>query len=280
MPSGTSARSGEGPPTTHSSHTHTYISSKPQPGKPTATRHTRTNIHGRHIHTTPTPPPRTHNAHTNTRRTTNTHNTGNPPPHPAETATTAAGRPQPGVAGNCTQDPQPGMERGHPPLTPADPPARSGGGPHPGPSARSGEGTPTQDPQPEARDHAPQTSGPQPAVAKAHPPTSTRGPQPGVAGSHTQDPQPGVARDQPPPPAASLSQEWRGHAHKQLGQRKGSEPASRTPTPPPHPAPPHTHHSPGRPGQGTRGAAPKATRQRERGGGHAKGAAGEHTTTS
>ena len=66
---------------------------------------------------------------------------------------------------------------------------------------------PTQDPQPEARDHAPQTSGPQPGVAKAHPPTNTRGPQPGVAGSHTQDPQPGVPRDHPPLLAASPSQE-------------------------------------------------------------------------
>ena len=98
---------------------------------------------------TPTPPPQTHNAHTSRRRATNTHNTANPPTNPAEMATT--GRLQQGVAGNRTQDPQPGMARGHRPATPAGPPARNGGGPHPGPSSRSGEGTPTQDPQTEAR---------------------------------------------------------------------------------------------------------------------------------
>ena len=62
------------------------------------------------------------------------------------------------------------------------------------------------------------------------PPTITRGPQPGVAGSHTQDPQPGVAGDHPPPPAANHNQGRRGHAHKQLGQEwRGAAP----PTPPP-----------------------------------------------
>ena len=56
------------------------------------------------------------------------------------------------------------------------------------------------------------------------------------------------------------------------GNTRGRDPSQRqTPLPPPHPAPRHTHHSPGRHRQGTKGTAPQATRQRKRGGRAHKG---------
>ena len=108
--SGTSARSREEPPSTHTSHTHTCTTSKPQPGKPTATRHTRTNTHGRHTHT-----------HTTTINTERTHQRAPRHKH------TQHGKPPTEPRGS-------GHHRGRQTQ------ARSGGELHPGPSARSGEG--------------------------------------------------------------------------------------------------------------------------------------------
>ena len=108
-------------------------------------------------------------------------------------ATTTSSGPQPGVAGNRTQAPQPGLPRDHPPPRAAHgsqdwrgtapralsqdwranthhqnqgTPAGSGGEPHPRPSARIGEGPPT---------------------------TTSSGSPPGVAGNCTEGLQPGLA---------------------------------------------------------------------------------------
>ena len=107
-----------------------------------------------------------------------------------EAPTTTTNRPQPAMAGNCAQGPEPGMARDRPPRQ-QQTRARNGGELHRGPSARIGEG----------------------------PPTNISGrPQLGMAGSCPQDPQQGLARGRPPPPAADPSQEWRGTTPKALSQ--------------------------------------------------------------
>ena len=187
-----------------------------------------------HAHTQPHKRTRkTHEHHTthtttntDTRNTQHTRRHGHPAharchkhtQHRTPPTTTAAGGPQPELAGNCNQYPQPGVGRDHTPRPSADPsqewrgtapgalsqewrgithkqrhrtPARSCREPHPGPTARSGEGPPT---------------------------TTTSGPQPGISGNHTQAPQPGVARGQQPPPPPDLRQEWWGTAPRTLSQ--------------------------------------------------------------
>ena len=88
------------------------------------------------------------------------------------------------------------------------------------------------------------------------PPTNTGGPQPGVAGSHTQDPDPqrGVAGDHPPPPAANHNQGRQEHAQKQHDQERRRA------------APPPTTTQPGRDGK------PTTTNGTAKGGGGTKGA--------
>ena len=171
------------------------------------------------------------------------------------TATTA--RPQPGVAGNRTQNSQPGVMRDQPQHTPATPTQT--------PAASPAETR--EDKQPETTDtpHT-HTRTPTHVEKKAHttpptpPPTQTLqrhkthkarapctraapethttpktphhptprkratttaaagGPQLGVAGNRNQDPQPGLARDHKPPPPADPGQQWRGTAPRTLGQ--------------------------------------------------------------
>ena len=62
------------------------------------------------------------------------------------------------------------------------------------------------------------------------------------------------------------------------GPTRGRDPSQRQ-APPASQTPPHTHHSPGSPRRGPRGAALKATQPRGRGGRAHKGPAGECTTT-
>ena len=218
---------------------------------------------------TPTPPPRTHDTHTSTdttcaRATPQTH-TPREKPNP-----TPRRRPSPRLA-----DPTQEWRRTAPRALSQEwrgaihqqhqrnPPARSGRGPHPGTTDRSGEGTPTQDPRPEARGHPPPPPRPtKPAdlskeSPRPTPPCNIRGPKPGVAERRAQNPQSGVARDQLPPPVAAPSQEWRRHAHKRLGQEwRGASPPK---SPPPHPGQGRrkTHHRnqhSERGGGGTQGA--------------------------
>ena len=138
----TSARSGEGPTTAHTSHTPTNT---PHHTKPHATHtHTHTHARGRHAHTRTTAntdPTNTHHKHQHThhRHTPRHKHTQHGKPPPAKTPTAAAGGPQPGVARYRPRDPQPGVAGAHPPPPPADPPARSGGELRPGPAARSGK---------------------------------------------------------------------------------------------------------------------------------------------
>ena len=102
--------------------------------------------------------------------------------------TTISG-PQPGVAGNGDQDPQPGVTRDHPPPQLAEPSQEWQGA---APMALH------QGPQPGVSGN--HTHGPHPGAARDHPLSTKTGPKPGLAGNRTQGPQPGVARDQPPRP--------------------------------------------------------------------------------
>ena len=62
--------------------------------------------------------------------------------------------------------------------------------------------------------------------------TTKSGPQPGVAGYHTQGPWPGLARDHPPQAAANPCQEWRGTAPRALSQEwRGTTHKNRRQTP-------------------------------------------------
>ena len=139
--------------------------------------HTHTNTHGRHTHTHATPNARhTHQDrhHARTHRATNTDTTRNPhptprkrpPPRPGDPSqewhrtvtrttpkrgkqphTTTAGGPQPGVARDRTRGPEPAVARNTHHHRQHNP-ARRGGETHAGTSVRSGEGPPTQQPQP------------------------------------------------------------------------------------------------------------------------------------
>ena len=153
--------------------------------------------------------------------------------------TTTSSGPQPGMAGNRTEGPQPGVARNHQPPQPAGP-SHQWRGTAPKALSQDWRGT--------THHHNQRTTGrsrgePQPAPSAGsgeRPPTTTNsGPQPGVAGSRTQDPQPAIARDHPPPQPAdpsperrgtvpgALSQDWRGTTHhyqQRTPARSGGEP--------------------------------------------------------
>ena len=218
----------------HTNHTpiHTNTSSKPQPGKRTATRHhTHANTHGRHTHThtTATNTERTHqhaprDKHTQHEKPPTKHR-GNGHHRSQRTPARTGGEPRPG----------PSARRGEgPPTTNTNgPTARSGGGPHLGPSARRGEGTPTQNPQPEARDHAKQTGEPQPGGAKAHPPPTPEDPRQECRGAtsktltHSQGGRGTTRRHR-----RGTTTRGGGDTHTSNTARKSEK---RPPPPPPHP---------------------------------------------
>ena len=230
--------------------------SKPQPGKPTATRHTRTNTHGRqtNTHTTTTNTERTHQHAPRHKHTQH----GTPPTKPRgnghlrsqRTPARSGGEPHPG----------PSTRSGEGPTTTntSGPHARSDVGPHPGPQARSGEGTPTQDPQPEARDHAPQTSGPQPGVAKAQPPPIPEDPSQEWRGATPK----------------TLSQEWRGASRRHRRRpspRSGGDTHTSNSARSGERLPPHHHH----PTPPRRDGKPTTTTHTAKRGGGTKGTHGK-----
>ena len=239
-------------PHTNHTPTHTNTSSKPQPGKKTATRrstrqHTRkTHPHPHHCHK--------HTAHTPARAAPQTHATREtphqtplkrPPPQPADPSQERRG----------TAPRTLSQERRVATTTNTNgPPARSGGGPHPGPSARRGEGTPTQNPQPKARDHAQQTGGPQPGAAKAHPPPTPEDPSQEWRGAttetrtHSQGGR-GTTRCHR---RRSTTRGGYGHAHKQHGQEKRKAPPTTT-TPPARDGKPTTTNHTAKRGVGQKG---------------------------
>ena len=173
-------------------------------------------------------------------------------------------------------------------------PARNGGELHTGPSARYGEVPPTRHQQ-----HTPARSGvqlqPGPSGRMGQvPPTTTSGrPQLGMAGKCTQGPQPELARDHPPTPARSSSppthhtytqplthQGHTRHTHTNTSTKATTQGTTNTPTFMPHttsthraqqPIPYQQKHPPppaAEPSQEWQGTAPRALSQDWRGTDH------------
>ena len=203
----------------HTSHTHTNTNTEgTTAGITNSTPHTTTHAHTPHT-------PRTHTEH-------------HQPPHTSI--------PQPGMAGNCIQGPQPALARDHPPP-PAAEPSQEWGATATAALSQEWQGTSHQTPganlSQEWRATTPRTlsqdwrltthlhqqqiparngrelhQGPSARICEGPPSNARSKPQPGLAGNWIQDPHPEMARDHPPPPAASSSQELRGIAPRMLRQ--------------------------------------------------------------
>ena len=245
---GTSAKSGEGPPT-HQPHPHPHLHQQQAPARETNrhtpphtrehTRKTHPHPHHRHKHTTHTPAraaPQTHA----TRETTHQTPRKRPPPQPADPSQewrgTAPRTLSQGWRAATHHQHQRALSQEWRGTAPGAPSQEWRGNAYPEPTAGS-EGRRPANRRTLARS------------GEGAPPTNTRGPRPGVAGSHTQDPapKPGLAGDHPSPPAANHNQGRRGHTHKQQVQERRTA----APQPPrPHPGetgnpPPQTTHRKG-----------------------------------
>ena len=151
-------------------------------------------------------------------------------------STTTTNRPQPGMAENCAQGPQPGLARDHPSPSAADP-SQELRGTAPRALKQDWRGTTNQHQQQSRAENGRELHpGPFARIGEGPPPTTSKRPQPGRGRNGAHCPQPGRKKDTlkpgPAKPQASPRQARQARAPPApKNNEKHDHTPSKTPTP-------------------------------------------------